>query len=347
MNAETILTYPLAEEPQIGDGSAVPVAPGLQWLRMPLFAGLPWINVWAIADGGTWTVVDTGLHKPATVEAWTAAFAGTLGNAPVGRVMVTHMHPDHCGMAGWLTQRFGVELWMTRLEYLTCRLMAADTGRSAPAAGIGFYRAAGWDEASLENYRAKFGSFGGQIFALPESYRRITDGDVLTIGEHEWTVVVGNGHSPEHACLYCPALRLLISGDQVLPRISSNVSVYPTEPDANPLNDWLKSLARLKARIPDDVLVLPAHNQPFRGLHARIDELTESHGRGLRRLETALTQPKRAVDVFGALFSRPIGPANIGMATGEAVAHLNYLFHLGRARRELDRQGVQWWSANP
>ena len=313
------------------------------WLRMPLFAALPWINVWAIAEQDGWSIVDTGLHSAKTMAAWDAAFAGPLRGAPALRVIVTHMHPDHCGLAGWLAERFQIRLWMTRLEYLTCRLMAADTGREAPADGIEFYRAAGWDSSAIEHYRAKFGSFGELIFLLPASYRRIEDGDTLTMGAHEWSVIVGNGHSPEHACLYCPDLKILISGDQVLPRISSNVSVYPLEPDANPLADWLSSLAKLKARIPNDVLVLPAHNSPFRGLHERIGELAESHQRGLARLEGLLSEPRRAVDVFEALFSRPISSGLLGMATGEAIAHLNYLTRMGRAVRERDDRGVWWW----
>ena len=337
------LSYPLKDEPQTGDGSAVAVAPGVLWLRMPLFAALPWINVWAVADGDGWSIVDTGLKSAATIDAWHTAFSQALGAAPVTRVVVTHMHPDHCGMAGWIAEQFKARLWMSRLEYLTCRLMAADTGRSAPAEGIAFYRAAGWDEEAIERYKTRFGSFGEMIYPLPASYHRLADGDSLRLGNHDWKVVVGSGHSPEHACLYCPELKLLISGDQVLPRISSNVSVYPTEPDADPLDDWLKSLADIKRRIPDDVLVLPAHNSPFRGLHARLDELAQSHRESLSRLEAALATPQRAVDVFGALFARPIKPEVLGMATGEAIAHLNYLSNRGRAIRERDVNGTWWW----
>jgi len=222
-------------------------------------------------------------------------------------------------------------------------LMAEDTGRKAPEEGITFYRAAGWDAPAIERYKDKFGSFGQMIYPLPASYRRISHGDTLQLGAHEWTVVVGNGHSPEHACLHCPELKLLISGDQVLPRISSNVSVHPTEPEANPLSDWLGSLAMIFQRIPDDVLVLPAHNSPFRGLHARAGELIESHRRGLKRLEDILAEPRRAIDVFGALFARPITSELLGMATGEAIAHLNYLFAAGRIIRESDKDGVWWW----
>lgn len=335
--------YPLDVEPGTGDGSAVAVGPGVLWLRMPLFASLPWINVWAIAEDGGWSLVDTGLRSDPTREAWERAFTGALGGAPVMRVLATHMHPDHCGMAGWLTERFAARLWMSRLEYLSCRLMAADTGRSAPADAIQFYRGAGWDEPAIERYKAKFGAFGEMIYPMPDSYRRLSDGDTLRIGDHTWEVVVGNGHSPEHACLYCRELKLLISGDQVLPKISSNVSVLPIEPDANPLDDWMRSLSRIAARVPDDVLVLPAHKSPFRGLHARIGELTESHRLALARLESMLAERKRVIDVFAALFSRPITPELLGMATGETMAHLNYLAVAGRAAREQDADGVWWW----
>jgi glyoxylase-like metal-dependent hydrolase (beta-lactamase superfamily II) len=337
------LSYPLDLEPQIGDGSAVSVAPGVWWLRMPLFAALPWINVWVLADEGGWSIVDTGMQSGLTIDAWQAAFQNSMGGLPVLRVLATHMHPDHCGVAGWLAQRFDVRLWMTRQEYLTGRLLAAEKGEHASADGIRFYRAAGWDDGALEQYQATFGSFGKMIFPLPTSYRRITDGETLTIGGKEWIVIVGSGHSPEHACLYCPELKLLISGDQVLPRISSNVSVYPLEPDADPLSDWLASLAMLKTRIPDDVLVLPAHNSPFVGLHARLAALMESHRRGLARLEDLLETPRRAIDVFGALFARPINASNLGMATGEAFAHLTHLVRTGRATRELDERGVWLW----
>jgi glyoxylase-like metal-dependent hydrolase (beta-lactamase superfamily II) len=337
------LTYPLPAEPGTGDGSAVAVAPGVLWLRMPLSPHLPWINVWAIAEEQGWSIVDTGLNTPPTVNGWQTAFTGSLGGATVNRVIVSHMHPDHCGVAGWFAERFQVRLWMSRLEYLTCRLMAGDTGQIPPAAGIDFYRAAGWDIEAIEQYKTKFGSFGRMIHPLPASYRRMRDGECIQIGSHRWDVVVGNGHSPEHVCLYCRDLNLFISGDQVLPRISSNVSVYPTEPDANPLGDWFESLTAVKDRVADDVLVLPAHNSPFKGLHARIDELIDSHRRGLEQLDELLSEPRRTVDVFGALFARPITSRLLGMATGEATAHLNYLLRAGRAVNELDDDGVYWW----
>ena len=337
------LVYPFDVSP--ATGGSVDIVPGVKWMRMPLGGPLGFINVWALKDGEGWAIVDTGMSGADTTAAWREIFAASLGGEPVTRVIVTHMHPDHIGMAGWITRKFNCRLWITRLEYLMCRVMAADTGREAPEDGLQFYRSAGWDTEALDTYKARFGGFGKGIYRLPDSFHRLSDGDEFFIGEHAWRIVVGNGHSPEHACLYCPALGLLISGDQVLPRISSNVSVNPTEPDGDPLDDWLTSLAAIKGRVPPEVLVLPAHNDPFKGLHSRLDHLIAGHERSLARLETRLAEPKRAIDVFGVLFKRHIGPDLMGMATGEALAHLNCLIHRGRVVRQADDRGVNWYQA--
>ncbi|HVT34228.1 MAG TPA: MBL fold metallo-hydrolase [Nevskiaceae bacterium] len=336
------LAYPWAQAPV--PGHAVEVADGVLWLRMPLPFALDHINVWALRDGDRWTVVDTGMQGAQTLAAWESAMAGPLQGLPVTRVISTHMHPDHVGMAGWFTRRFGCRLWMTRLEYLTCRVLVADTGREAPADAVRFYAAAGWSERALEHYRTRFGGFGKGVYTLPDSYRRVVDGDVISIGGRDWRAVIGRGHSPEHLCLHCPELRVLISGDQVLPRISSNVSVFPTEPDGDPLAEWLDSLALVARMVPDDVLVLPAHNLPFRGLHRRLAHLQRGHERGLARVREALAEPRRVVDLFSALYKRPIGDELLGLATGEALAHLNYLLRRGQALRRTDEHGIHWYS---
>jgi glyoxylase-like metal-dependent hydrolase (beta-lactamase superfamily II) len=336
------LTYPFASAPD--PGHAVCVAPGVMWLRMPLpFSGLNHINLWALEDGPGWTLTDTGMQTTDTAAHWEQAFAGALDRRPVLRVICTHMHPDHIGMAGWLTRQNDCRLWTTRLEYLTCRMLVADTGREAPPDALQFYHAAGWDEQALGSYKARFGGFGKAVYTLPDSFRRIVDGEDILIGGRSWHAVVGRGHSPEHLCLHSPELRVLISGDQVLPRITSNVSVFPTEPDANPLQEWLESLASIAARVPDDVLVLPSHNEPFRGLHARLKTLICGHEQRLARMQAELGVPKRAVDVFGLLFRRKVGADMLIMATGESVAHLNCLIARGLAVRELDASGVAWY----
>jgi glyoxylase-like metal-dependent hydrolase (beta-lactamase superfamily II) len=337
-----MLVYPLTAP---APGAFTEVDRGLWWLRLPLAGPLAHINVWALKDGDGWTLVDTGIGADETIAAWEPVLRSEPFSGPLKRVIVTHMHPDHVGMAGWFARRFGAPLWMTRLEYLSCRVAVSDTGREPPGDAISFYRAAGWDDAALAAYPERFGRFGRRIQPMPDSYRRIADGERIRIGEDDWQVIVGTGHSPEHACLYCARRQLLISGDQVLPRISSNVSVQPMEPGADPMRDWLASIAKIRASVPHDVLVLPSHNDCFRGLHARLDRLEADQHDALRKLRERLREPRRVVDVFDALFRRPIDPRDgslLGMATGETVACLNYLIGRGEALRER-QGGVDWY----
>lgn len=336
------LTYPFEATPEPGE--AIPVAPGVLWLRLPLPLALNHINVYAVEDGEGWALIDTGLSTTAAKAGWEAALAGPLGGRPVTRVICTHMHPDHIGLAGWLAARFAAPLLMSRLEFVTARMLLADEALGPPAGAEVFYRAAGWTDDQIEDWRSGYGGFGRAVEAFPRAYRRLAENDVLTLGGDAWRVVVGEGHSPEHVCLWRERDGVFIAGDQILPRISSNVSIWPTEPHADPLGDWLRSLEDLKARLPGDLLVLPSHGEPFYGVTTRLEALLRGHDAALKRLEKTLRAPCRAVDVFGALFARPVGDAVLGMATGEALAHLNYLERQGRARRARDGDGVDWWS---
>jgi glyoxylase-like metal-dependent hydrolase (beta-lactamase superfamily II) len=338
------LRYPCGEAPP--EGQAREVAPGVLWLRIPLPTSLVHVNAWAVRDGDGWAVFDTGMHTEAAVAIWEALLSpsGPLGGAPVTRVICTHLHADHVGMAGWLTRRFGCGLWMTRTEFLQCRLLAAQAARPIPEDELAFYRRAGWDEEAVRHYRP----LGRNMAGLPESYRRVQDGEAVRIGEDVWRVVVGSGHSPEHACFHCAGLGLLISGDQVLPLVSSNVSVGPAEPEADPLCDWLASIEKIRREVPDDVLVLPAHDDPFRGLHARLDRLAQKRGQALDRMRACLaSSPRRVVDTFGALFGRDaFADAFVRtLATGEAVACVNHLMARGEARMHEDAQGIAWYEA--
>ncbi len=335
------IRYEFETRPETGE--TMPVAHGIHWLRMPLPFSLGHINLWLLEADDGWAVVDTGIDTDHSKEVWQQTIGALMVDKPIRHVVVTHLHPDHVGCAGWLTQEYDIDLWMTREEYLLCRVLVADTGRVAPEAGVHFYRAAGFPEEALYNYKKMFGMFGKYVGQLPESYRRLQAGDRLDFAGHGWEVIVGRGHSVEHACFFDADRKLFISGDQLLPTISSNVSVYPTEPNANPLHDWIESLRMLKARLPEDVLVLPAHGKPFRGAHGRLDELIREHLDGCDALLELCREPRRALDAFPALFKSRISDSNLIMATGEAVAHLNYLVYEGEIAVEPDADGVNWY----
>lgn len=331
------LSYPLgdrAPEP----GETIAVAPGVEWVRLPVPGPLKHINVWLVEEEGGVAIVDTGLPLDACKDAWRRILEGRT----VTRVIVTHMHPDHLGLAGWLTTKFGVRLWMTRGEYLTARLLVADARPEPPAEVLALWRGAGWSEEQIAAALARgWGMFAKALHRLPDGYVRVQARD--RIGR--WRAVIGSGHCPEHLCLVDDAAKVMISGDQVLPRISSNVSMTMLEPEGDPLGEWLESLARFRAELPGDLLVLPAHGNPFTGLHARLDALVDGHEKQLARLEDRLREaPRRAVDCFGVMFARPIDDKLLGMATGETLAHLRWLELRGRARMN-ERDGVWWWTA--
>lgn len=341
------LEYPWPAPPF---GERFAVAPGVYWLRLPLPGMLDHINVWMLDDvaahsvgdshGADVAIVDTGIDDDPTRAIWQ-----TLArHHRYTRVFATHLHADHAGLAGWLHREHGAALWMSRAEYLTARVILQESSQALPIDTLTFYRRAGWDDAALDGLRERHGRYGGLSSALPPRYRRLHDDEVIRIGAHDWRVIVGCGHSPEHACLYCPALKLLIAGDQVLPRISSNVSVQPREPEANPMADWLDSLRRLRHEVPDEVLVLPAHNTCFHGLHARIEQLLHGQQCVFERLRRRLADgPCRAIDVFPALFGKTVdalrGPT-LTLATGESLACLNYLMQRGEVVRKPHDDGA-------
>jgi len=341
MSSRRTVRYVFDAKP--GAGETMPIGSGIHWLRLPLPFDLNHINLWLLEDGDGWTIVDTGISSDMSKELWRQTFAGTMDGRPATRIIATHLHPDHVGCAGWLSREFDADLWMTREEYMLARLLVADTGRPAPEEGVSFYAAAGFPDDALEEYRERFGFFGRLVSHLPESYVRVHEGDILQLGEHTWRVLIGRGHSPEHACLYCEDQNLLISGDQVLPTISANVSVWPTEPEANPLRHWLESLAKLRDDIPEDVVVLPAHGKPFVGAHERIDAIIAEHTGRLDELLNFCAEPCRAIDTFEVLYKRRVPGSHTMMATGEAIAHLHYLMATGDVDAEPDDSGVTWY----
>ncbi|MGZ3185015.1 MAG: MBL fold metallo-hydrolase [Telluria sp.] len=342
---ESQLQYPFADQVPTA-GTALEVAPGVLWTRLPLPFALDHINLWLLRDGSGWMAVDCGVDRPESRAGWEQVFTHVLRNVPLSRVLATHCHPDHVGLADWLCSRFGVPLWMTTGEYAFARMMAAALpGVDGPAAVPHFERHGLADPEMLEKMRSRKNYYPSLVPAVPASYIRIRDGQELAVGAHRWQAITGFGHSPEHLALYCPELNVLISGDMVLPRISTNVSVFAAEPEADPVQLYLDSLSRF-AHLPDDVLVLPSHGRPFRGLHTRIAQLRAHHAARLAEVAAACAeQPRSAADIVPLMFRRPLDAHQLSFALGEALAHLHQLWHAGQLERHTGPDGIVRFSA--
>jgi glyoxylase-like metal-dependent hydrolase (beta-lactamase superfamily II) len=315
------------------------VAPGAFWIRMPLPFALDHINLWLLEDGDGWTVVDTGIGSEATRELWARVLAGPMAGRPVKRIVVTHYHPDHVGNAAWLAERTGAPVWMTTSEFLSAHAARDDTAGFARATGIDFFGLNGLNISGIPEKARTGNRYKRGVPELPRTYRRLIHGDTLSIGGHDWRVICVFGHAPEHAALHCPSLDLLISGDQVLPRITTNVGVWGNQPEANPLRLYLDSFARF-ADIPGSVRVLPSHDRVFEGLHARIIQLGAHHAERLAKLLEACASSVSAFEVLPVLFRRKLDEHQIGFAMGEAIAHLHYLQAEGKLRR-IDEAGIR------
>lgn len=333
----TPLQFPVAAPPPPGETLAI--APGVRWLRMPLPFALDHINLWLLEDGDGWTIVDAGYALPETKGLWERIFVERLGGLPVKRVIVTHYHPDHVGLAGWLTERWQAPLWITEKEWLSARVMSRGAEDFVPARRA-FAHRAGLDAAASEAFGERERSYRRGVPDVPASYRRLTDGMVVEIGVRRWQVIIGEGHAPELACLYCAETGVLIAGDQVLPKISPNISVQAHEPEGDPLARYLSSLRELRDAAPPQTLVLPSHNLPFVGLHARLESLAAHHRARCGEVIAACESPKSAVELMPILFRRPLDRHQMGFALGEALAHLHYLMYQGALERGLDTDGV-------
>ena len=348
-NDANAIHYPLEDTlPEIG--RTIEVAPGVRWLRMPLPFALDHINLWLLRDeiDGVlgWTIVDCGIANEETQTAWEQIFATELEGLPVLRVIVTHMHPDHIGLSQWLCQKWQVPLWISMTDYLTAQWLSHKEGGAAIGARAGgggsadhFQKHGLTTSEDLEKIRARSSYYSNMVPGVPRQYRRIMDGEKFQINGQEWAVIMGYGHAPEHASLFCGELKVLISGDMLLPRISTNVSVYDADPDADPLGLYLDSLDRYLP-LPDDTLVLPSHGKPFTGMKFRVARLKQHHDERLAETLAACVQPAHAREIIPVLFRRELDIHQMTFAMGEAIAHLNYLLRRGKLHRQLCDDGV-------
>lgn len=332
-----VVEYPYDEPPP--EGAARQVAEGIWWVRMPLPFVLDHINLYLLEDGDGWTVVDCGLNKDGVRDLWETLIRTLLAGRPVRRVIVTHFHPDHMGLAQWLLARFPeAELWMSLAEWLWSHF-AFDARERNMEEMLRFWRRNGMATTTVDAMRGRGNFYAQNVVRPPIVYRRIQHGDTIRIGEREWQAITGSGHSPEHVCLACPESKLLISGDQVLPRITTNVSVHFVEPDGDPLQQFLDS-TRAFAHLPDDTFTLCSHDRPFYGLHERLAQLRDHHRVRLDDGCEALAEPRHAIDLLPVFFHRPLDLHQQSFAIGESIAHLHNLWSAGRAGREQGPDGV-------
>ena len=329
-------------------GSVMALAPGVLWLRMGLPFALNHINLWLLRDEEDtgkgvrqgWTVVDCGIDSEPTRAAWESVFTKHLQNFPILRVIATHCHPDHVGLAHWLCERWDAPLWMTAGEYAFARMMSAQLPGADGTAMFPHFRKHGLkDAAALEKLQTRKHYYASMVPAVPQAYRRMHDGETVQIGGRAWRVVTGFGHSPEHAALHCAQAGLLISGDMLLPRISTNVSVFAIEPESDPVKLYLNSLEKFSG-LRADTLVLPSHGKPFRRLHVRIEQLRAHHAERLAEVEAACGTPQSAADIVPIMFKRPLDGHQLSFAIGEALAHLHALWYEGKLRRSVEADGT-------
>lgn len=335
------LRFPFAAAP--APGTTVEVAPGVAWLRMPLPFALNHINLWVLDDGDGWTLVDTGINSESTGELWEQVISGPLAGKPVKRLIVTHFHPDHIGMAGWLVERLAIPMWITPGELDAATFLRTTKDIAGPAAAK-VYERAGLADAIPAALKVHGGGYRERVHALPTDVTLIDPEQPIAAGGTIWRVVVGEGHSPQMATLYSAERKVLISGDQILPGITPNIGVRNAQPDGNPLERFISTLARFRA-LPDDTLVLPSHKLPFYGLHARVDQLIQHHRDRLADARAACIGGATAGDVLKVLFKRDLDPYQFGFALGETVAHLNFLVAEGSLTQDVRPDGVYIYKA--
>lgn len=326
------------------EGDAIKVADGVLWMRLPLPMALDHVNVYALDDGESWTVIDTGIHSKRSIRIWEALLAGPLRAKPVRRVVVTHHHPDHIGMAGWFQSTQGAELKTTRTAWLFARMLQLDLQETPSAQTVAFWKSAGMPDDILEpRLSERPFNFADTVAPMPLGFTRISEGDTLRMGGRLWRTRIGHGHAPEHATFWCEDDTLVLGGDQLLPSISPNLGVYATEPEADPVAEWLESCRSFQEHARDNHFVLPGHKLPFTGLPKRLEQLIENHVGALARLEDALETPKTAVACFVPIFKREISGSAYGLALVEAMAHCLHLWHAGRVTRTLRDDGAWLW----
>lgn len=333
------VTFPIETPPAAGE--CIEVAPGILWARLALPFRLNHVNIFLIEDGDGYAAVDTGIADDRTKDAWLALLAGPLKGKRLTRLIVTHHHPDHIGLAGWLCSEFGIPLLTSQTGFLACNNISLSPNALGAEAYRAFYRAHGMNQQTAEMVSTQGNYYLRMVTPLPLTFFRLVAGEKLTIGTRVFDILSGDGHAPEQIMLYDASEKLLLAADQVLARITPNVSVWAVEPDGDPLGLYTRSLGAIAANLPEDTFVLPGHELPFYGLQTRISEILAHHEERCGIILSAVRErPMTVADLVPVLFPRTLDPHQLSFAFSETHAHVNLLIHRENLVWDRDAEGI-------
>ena len=342
MKENSKLDYPFSKRP--ADGQTLKVAPNIYWLRMPLPIALNHINLWLLEGDEGWTIVDSGMATEESKTVWKNIFTNVFKTKPLEKIVITHMHLDHSGLAGWLTNEWDIEPYFTKKEFNETLKISKGMNPEQQKITLDYYKKCGYDEESQQHFIERIGYRKTLVTNLKSNFQELKDQQTPQLSDGIWKIILAEGHSPAHACLYSEQKNVFICGDVLLPRITPNVSVNPAHPDSNPLRDWLESLEKIKQSIPHDVLVLPSHGYPYQGAHRRIEAIVNNHHEKLDRIYQYIDEPKSVTELFPILFDSKINQHTLVLAVGETMSHLNYLVAENRLKKSIDEKGLYLFS---
>jgi glyoxylase-like metal-dependent hydrolase (beta-lactamase superfamily II) len=303
------------------------------------------VNVYAIADADRITLVDCGIWRPDPDQSVDGDLERGLNAAgyalrDVSRIVVTHAHIDHYGMAGRLLELTGAELWMHAMTDLDCeKYRHPDTAR---ARRRDTYSDHGVPDSELgEGLADTLGRWLPYLHSVVEASTRLRGRERIQVGERTLEVIHTPGHSLGHVCLWSPSDSLLFSGDHLLPGVTPPVT-FERGFDADPMRSYLDSLAKIAACRP--ALVLPGHGTPFPDGARRAESITRNKLRRAESIRQLIEQgPCTVTEIADRLVAKAVLSFQRNLALSETLAHIAYLRWSGRVERRMRADGVYEW----
>ena len=323
----------------------IEISEGILWFRFPMPIALDHINIYLLEDNDGWVLIDTGMADPVSIETWEIILKKYTAKRPIIRIIGTHFHPDHVGLAGWLLDRIDAEFWMSQIEWLSARQAYLDAEEVSLVNMRKFYDLAGLGTSEKNLYYEIGNDYREMVSPIPSVYKRIEKETIFLIGGRTWQPIFGSGHSPDHVTLYNKKDQIVLGGDMLLPRITPIIAVWWQEPDGNPLDGYLKFLEGIEVAT-EETIVLPAHDLPYKGLLTRIKDLIQHHQNRLEITFECCSETVTASCIMKALFRRDLDAFQTRFAIGETIAHINYLLHKKEISRHLSQDHSYLYQKN-